>query len=100
MRKILKFWKAFIQLSFSCQLVGVDVIAALDMYVERGEWEKCIETAEKQGHKVLHKYVALYASHLIKEHKVPKALELYVAHGAPPNPQVRTRLYSYRQKWI
>ncbi|PIK55820.1 putative intraflagellar transport protein [Apostichopus japonicus] len=68
-------------------LVGVDVIAALDMYVERGEWEKCIETAEKQGHKVLHKYVALYASHLIKEHKVPKALELYVAHGAPPNPQ-------------
>ena len=24
------------------QLVGVDVNAALDMYVENGQWEKCI----------------------------------------------------------
>ena len=30
------------------QLAGVDVVAALDMYVERGEWQKCIETAEQQ----------------------------------------------------
>ena len=28
-------------------MVKVDVIAALDMHVERGEWEKCIQTAEQ-----------------------------------------------------
>ena len=26
----------------------VDIIAALDMHVERGEWEKCIQTAEQE----------------------------------------------------
>ncbi|XP_031717380.1 intraflagellar transport protein 172 homolog isoform X2 [Anarrhichthys ocellatus] len=68
-------------------LVGVDVMAALDMYAERGQWEKCLETASKQNFKILHKYVALYATHLIKEADAPKALQLYVQHGAPPNPQ-------------
>ncbi|KAE8286539.1 Intraflagellar transport protein 172-like protein [Larimichthys crocea] len=68
-------------------LVGVDVIAALDMYAERGQWEKCVETAAKQNFKILHKYVALYATHLIKEDNAVKALQLYVQHGAPPNPQ-------------
>ncbi len=33
---------------FCLQLAGVDVVAALDMFVERGEWEKCIATAEQQ----------------------------------------------------
>ena len=70
-------------------MIGVDVIAALDMYAGRGDWDKCIETAEKQGFKVLHKYVALYATHLIKESQIQGALDLYVQHGAPANPQVR-----------
>ena len=30
------------------QLVGVDVMAALDMYAERGQWDKCLDTASKQ----------------------------------------------------
>ncbi|CAH2245239.1 intraflagellar transport 172 homolog [Pelobates cultripes] len=68
-------------------LVGVDVMAALDMYAERGQWEKCIETAGKQNYRVLHKYVALFATHLIKEGNWNKALRLYVQHGAPANPQ-------------
>ncbi|XP_033977130.1 intraflagellar transport protein 172 homolog [Trematomus bernacchii] len=68
-------------------LVGVDVMAALDMYAERGQWEKCLETASKQNFKILQKYVALYATHLIKDEDAPKALQLYVQHGAPPNPQ-------------
>ena len=41
-----------------------------------------------QNFKILQKYVALYATHLIKEEDAPKALQLYVQHGAPPNPQV------------
>ncbi|XP_042189213.1 intraflagellar transport protein 172 homolog [Callorhinchus milii] len=68
-------------------LVGVDVMAALDMYAERGQWDKCIETANKQNYKILHKYVALYVTHLIKEGNTEKALNLYVQHGAPANPQ-------------
>uniref|UniRef100_A0A3P8UXR3 Intraflagellar transport protein 172 homolog n=1 Tax=Cynoglossus semilaevis TaxID=244447 RepID=A0A3P8UXR3_CYNSE len=68
-------------------LVGVDVMAALDMYAEKGQWDKCLDTASKQNFKILHKYVALYATHLIKEEEAPKALQLYVQHGAPPNPQ-------------
>ncbi|XP_043460196.1 intraflagellar transport protein 172 homolog [Prionailurus bengalensis] len=68
-------------------LVGVDVVAALDLYVEQGQWDKCIETATKQNYKILHKYVALYATHLIREGDYGQALALYVQHGAPANPQ-------------
>ncbi|XP_026856898.2 intraflagellar transport protein 172 homolog isoform X1 [Electrophorus electricus] len=68
-------------------LVGVDVMAALDMYVERGQWEKCIDTASKQNFKILHKYVALYATHLIKENDAEKVLSLYMQHGVPANQQ-------------
>ncbi|XP_069461553.1 intraflagellar transport protein 172 homolog isoform X2 [Ambystoma mexicanum] len=69
------------------RLVGVDVMAALDMYAEQGQWEKCIETASKQNYNVLHKFVALYATFLIKEGFYDKALGLYVQHGTPANPQ-------------
>ncbi|KAM3856962.1 intraflagellar transport protein 172 homolog [Vipera latastei] len=68
-------------------LVGVDVMAALDMYVERGQWEKCLETAAKQNYKVLHKYVALYATYLIRENCWDKVLSLYIQNGAPANVQ-------------
>jgi hypothetical protein len=34
--------------SIAPQLVGVEVVAALDLYVEQGQWDKCIETATKQ----------------------------------------------------
>ncbi|KAA0708383.1 Intraflagellar transport protein 172 -like protein [Triplophysa tibetana] len=64
-------------------LVGVDVMAALDMYAERGQWEKCIDTASKQNFKVLHKYIALYATYLIKEGEAEKVLHLYAQHGVP-----------------
>ncbi|XP_073709088.1 intraflagellar transport protein 172 homolog [Garra rufa] len=64
-------------------LVGVDVVAALDMYAERGQWEKCIDTASKQNFKVLHKYIALYATHLIKDGEAEKVLNLYGQHGVP-----------------
>ncbi|TRY86956.1 hypothetical protein DNTS_000647 [Danionella cerebrum] len=64
-------------------LVGVDVVAALDMYAERGQWEKCIDTASKQNFNVLHKYIALYATHLIKEAEAEKVLSLYTQHGVP-----------------
>ncbi|XP_048583111.1 intraflagellar transport protein 172 homolog [Nematostella vectensis] len=69
------------------QLVDVDVIAGLDMMVQRGQWEKAIETAEQQGYEVLSKYVALYAANAIKDGDSLKALELFARYGAPANQQ-------------
>ncbi|NWI06050.1 IF172 protein, partial [Tichodroma muraria] len=68
-------------------LVGIDVMAALDIYAKQDQWEKCLEVAAKQSYQVLHKYVALYATQLICEGSWDKALRLYVLHGAPANPQ-------------
>lgn len=36
---------------------------------------------------VLHKYIAMYAATLLKDGNPDDALELYVQHGAPANPQ-------------
>ena len=44
---------------FLLQLAGVDVMAALDMFVERGEWEKCLQTAEQQVYIYLLKFMPL-----------------------------------------
>ena len=38
----------------------VDVIAALDMHVERGEWEKCIQSAEQEVDGVFDNVVTVY----------------------------------------
>ncbi|XP_027053913.1 intraflagellar transport protein 172 homolog [Pocillopora damicornis] len=69
------------------QLVDVDVIAGLDMMIQRGQWDKAIETAEQQGYEVLSKYVALYAANVIKDGNTLKALDLFCKYGAPANPQ-------------
>ena len=83
---------------------SVDPSSALKMYMESGQWERCLELAEKQvssktshhynndvllqGSKVLAKYVALYAAHLIKSNGTMAALQLFNKYGAPANPQV------------
>ncbi|KAJ3607079.1 hypothetical protein NHX12_026594 [Muraenolepis orangiensis] len=84
---------------------------AIDVFMEGEEWNKAKRVAKEleprleayvdqkykehlknQGKvesnfKILHKYVALYATHLIKEGEPQNALHLYVQHGAPPNSQ-------------
>ncbi|XP_011806760.1 PREDICTED: intraflagellar transport protein 172 homolog [Colobus angolensis palliatus] len=62
---------------------------AVDCYLKvrdsgnSGLAEKCW----MKNYKILHKYVALYATHLIREGNSAQALALYVQHGAPANPQ-------------
>ena len=73
---------------FLFQMSSVDPEGALAMYSGSGDWEKCLELAEKQGGAVLDKYVALYAAELIKTNAPLSALKLFAKHGAPPNPQV------------
>lgn len=48
------------------QLADVDIIGALDLLCSQGQFLRCLEMAKPHGEKVLHKYVALYATQLIK----------------------------------
>ena len=66
------------------ELADIDVIAAIDMYVEQGNWSKAIATASGHGPELLHKYVAMNATQLIREGNPKAALQLYTKHGAPP----------------
>ena len=74
---------------------SVDPEGALNMYRESGDWDKCLELAEKQGGAILAKYVALYAAELIKTNAPLSALKLFTKYGAPANPQVHTHTYTY-----
>ena len=69
------------------QMSSVDPDGALKMFSQNGEWEKCLELAEKQGEEILVKYVALYAAELIRNNDSLAALDLFAKHGAPPTPQ-------------
>lgn len=47
-------------------MADVDLTGALDMYVEAGQWTRALETAASHGPQLLHKYLAKYATNLIK----------------------------------
>ena len=66
------------------EMADVDVISAIDMYVEQGNWSKAIATAQGHGPELLHKVVAMQATSLIKEGHPESALQLYTKHGTPP----------------
>ncbi|CAG0880914.1 unnamed protein product [Cyprideis torosa] len=65
------------------QLASVDLIGALDVYAEQGNWEKCLEVAKGHGPMVLHKYLAQYTTNLIRENRTVEALKMYNKYGAP-----------------
>ncbi|XP_031359255.1 intraflagellar transport protein 172 homolog [Photinus pyralis] len=65
------------------QLADIDIIGALDLLAEQGQWMRCIEKAKNHSEPVLHKYVALYASYLLKNGLTSDALALYHSHGTP-----------------
>ncbi|XP_050306348.1 intraflagellar transport protein 172 homolog [Anthonomus grandis grandis] len=70
------------------QLADVDIIGALDLLAEQGQWIRCIEKAKAHNvAPILHKYVALYAAKLLKDNFIVEALNLYATHGAPAMPQ-------------
>lgn len=47
----------------------------------------------QQNFKILHKYIALYATHLIKDAGAEKVLDLYAQHGVPAYSQVHTVMH-------
>ncbi|VVC40970.1 Armadillo-type fold,Tetratricopeptide-like helical domain [Cinara cedri] len=68
-------------------LADMDVEEALDMLSAQGKWSKCLDVARPHGQVVLHKYVALYATDLLREGNAFEALNLYTQYGAPALPQ-------------
>ncbi|KAL0271339.1 UNVERIFIED_CONTAM: hypothetical protein PYX00_008457 [Menopon gallinae] len=69
------------------QLADVDVLAALDLLVRQGLWTQCFETAKQKGPQTLHKYVALYATEMIKRGNLTEVVSLYNKYDAPAFPQ-------------
>uniref|UniRef100_A0A915PPW5 Intraflagellar transport protein 172 n=1 Tax=Setaria digitata TaxID=48799 RepID=A0A915PPW5_9BILA len=69
------------------ELMDIDVVSAIDAMLERGQWEKALEIAHQQKHQpLLNKYVALYATELIKESKYVEATAIFEKYGASANP--------------
>ncbi|KAL3991031.1 WD domain G-beta repeat family protein [Acanthocheilonema viteae] len=69
------------------ELMDVDVISAIDALLERGEWERALEIVRQQKHQLLlDKYVALYATELIKEKRYAEATAIFEKYGASSNP--------------
>ncbi|XP_050421465.1 intraflagellar transport protein 172 homolog [Adelges cooleyi] len=68
-------------------LADMDAEEALDMLSAQGKWSKCLDIARPHGQVVLHKYVALYATDLLREGKVFDALNLYTQQEVPAFPQ-------------
>ncbi|EDW33148.1 GL24638 [Drosophila persimilis] len=66
------------------QLADIDIISALDLLAEQGQWQRCLEKAKQLNPSVLQKYVAVYAAQLIREGNCSNALGLYLSYGAPP----------------
>ncbi|KAJ3089478.1 hypothetical protein HK102_006328 [Quaeritorhiza haematococci] len=68
------------------KLVDVDVVAGLDMFAQRGEWDKCLETAARQDQEVLIKYLLMYCLTLLKDSKYEHAVHQIVKYNVPSNP--------------
>lgn len=66
------------------QLADIDIIGALDLLAEQGQWTRCIEKAKQHSAVVMHKYLAQYATQLIRDNECVEALAAYMKYGAPP----------------
>ncbi|EAT43404.1 AAEL005155-PA [Aedes aegypti] len=66
------------------QLADIDIMGALDLLAEQGQWTRCIEKAKQHSVPVLQKYLAQYAAQLIRDGDCIAALNLYLEHGVPP----------------
>jgi intraflagellar transport protein 172 len=65
-------------------LADLDIDSALDIMVQRGEWEKCLEKAASTNSKdLLNKYLVEYMIKNVKNGQIDKALELSSKYGVP-----------------
>uniref|UniRef100_A0A0N4ZD27 WD_REPEATS_REGION domain-containing protein n=1 Tax=Parastrongyloides trichosuri TaxID=131310 RepID=A0A0N4ZD27_PARTI len=68
------------------ELISIDVISAINLLIEKGQWVKALDTAVKQNHQPLvDKYVAMYVAELLKEKLYHKAIKIFETYGASSN---------------
>ncbi|KAJ3216179.1 hypothetical protein HDU67_009828 [Dinochytrium kinnereticum] len=67
-------------------LVNVDIMAGLDLFAQRGEWEKCLETASNHGPDVLSKYMTAFTRAMMKEAKFDQAVQQIAKYGVAVTP--------------
>ena len=84
LRKIEEEHKKFLKDTGNAnELADSDIASALEMYRDRGQWDKCLETAKKHSNQLLGKYTAIYSAELIKGGKIEQALHLFIKYGPP-----------------
>ena len=69
------------------RLKDVDAAGALDLFVERNQWEECFTEAQKHGPLVLHNYLAKYAAQMIQSNRPELIANVYKRYGAIAIPQ-------------
>ena len=74
------------------ELANVDVTGALDLFVEKNQWDECFVEAQKHGPLVLHSYLAKYAAQMIQANRAELAANVYKKYGAIAIPQ-NLRIY-------
>ncbi|XP_026675781.1 intraflagellar transport protein 172 homolog [Diaphorina citri] len=68
-------------------LSEIDINTALDMLMKQGQWNQCLDKAKNINTNLLHKYMALYAMHLIKNKEYAQLTQLFNEYGTPNIPQ-------------
>ena len=95
LRKIEEEHKKFLKDTGNAnELADSDIASALEMYRDRGQWDKCLETAKKHSNQLLGKYTAIYSAELIKGGKIEQALHLFIKYG-PPVKENALNIYRY-----
>jgi intraflagellar transport protein 172 len=60
-----------------------NVTTALDMYARNGEWDRCLDLAEKSAPKALPHYLAQHCKVLARDKNFLGACQAFVRYGAP-----------------
>merc|ERR1719460_2618457 len=63
-----------------------NVNTALDMYARNGEWDRCLDLAEKSAPKALPHYLAQHCKFLAREKDFLGACRAFVKYGSPRDP--------------
>uniref|UniRef100_A0A915DBD7 Intraflagellar transport protein 172 n=1 Tax=Ditylenchus dipsaci TaxID=166011 RepID=A0A915DBD7_9BILA len=70
------------------ELIDVDVVSAIDILAERGQWDSALNTAKQQNHRpLLDRYLIQYVTELFKTNQYVDAARLFIKYGASSNPQ-------------
>lgn len=58
-----------------------NVVEGIEAYAQKGEWDRCLEVAVKQGSHMLVKYATLHGAALIQQGAYPAAAAVFAKYG-------------------